>query len=152
MRRSKEWVEQRLDLLNMPADIQAAVHARHIPLTVARALSKIDHAPYRLALIEDARKHGATGAVAETWVQHFLSDEARNTGNLLMVEEVMARRDSWVIFTRCESCRKHVDYRETKSWRFCAQCSADVDAAIRGTAPDDGAQAELPAGLPDTRG
>ncbi len=129
-RRSPAWVRLRLDLLATPLDIQEAVSAQHISLTVAGALARIDHETYRRALIDEARRAGATAATVEVWVAHYLADRERIITNSETVEQIMRGRETWVIYAECESCRRKVDYRETRSFRFCQRCSTDVQQAI----------------------
>lgn len=132
-RRSPAWVRARLDLLETPPDIQDAVSTKTLPLAVASALARIDHEDYRRALIEEAQRVGASAATVEVWVSHYQADRARIITNRDTVETIMSRREAWVIYTPCDSCQKQTDYRTTRSYRFCAACSADVDAAIQGT-------------------
>lgn len=132
-RRSAAWVRDRLDLLQHPADIQEAVGARTLPLAVAGALARVDHEALRRSYIAEAARTGASAATVEVWVAHYMADRERIVTNSETVEEIMSRREAWVIYAPCESCNRQVDYRTTRAFRFCAACSADVVAAIQGT-------------------
>lgn len=61
------WVRSRLDLLNMPEDVQDAVHVGSIPIGAARPLSEIDDTDHRTHLLTSAHEHGVTVNVARSW-------------------------------------------------------------------------------------
>lgn len=130
-RRSAAWIRDRLDLLATPEDIQAAVGERRLPLAVAHALARIDYEKLRRAYIEEAERTGATAATVEVWVAHFLADRDRIIGNAETIEQIAASRGAFILYAECESCRGQVDFRSTRTWRFCATCSAEIEAAIR---------------------
>lgn len=131
MRRSDGWVRDRLDLLGAPADVQEAVAAKALPLAVARELAAVEHAEYRRALIEEAKRTGATVATVTVWVAHYNADRARIEVNHDTVAEIAARREAFVIYTNCDGCRSDVDFRRTRALRFCESCAASLEAAIR---------------------
>ena len=130
-RRSDAWVRDRIDLLGSPDDIQEAVATKALPLGVARELAQVAHADYRRALIEEAKRTGATVATVAVWVAHYEADRARIETNHDTVAEIAARRDAFVIYTNCDGCRKDVDFRQTRALRFCSACASELEAAIR---------------------
>jgi ParB/RepB/Spo0J family partition protein len=121
-RRSTTWVRARRDLLAMPPDLQDAVQAGTLALSVAAALADIDHDTYRLALIKEADRTGATAATAELWRQHYLVDRDRIIGNQLVIEDIQARREAWKIMIPCDLCDTDREYSETTSVRVCLAC------------------------------
>jgi ParB/RepB/Spo0J family partition protein len=129
-RRSSSWVQSRLDLLNLPEDLQSAIRQRSIPLSVADVLRRIDNEPYRAQLVEEAARSGATAAVAAVWAAHYEADKPRIVNNLLTAKEIASRRDAWKIVYGCDACGKDTDYTDTTSWRLCASCSQDMQDAI----------------------
>lgn len=148
-RRSAGWVRDRLDLLQSPPDVQEAVGGKVVPLAVAAALARIDHEQLRRSYIAEAARTGATAATVEVWVAHYLADRERIIVNAETVEQIMTRREAWVIYTPCDSCGEQEDFRRTRSYRFCAKCSADVDAAIRGAQlPGDASDPAAPSRTP----
>jgi ParB/RepB/Spo0J family partition protein len=129
-RRSSSWVQSRLDLLNLPEDLQSAIRQRSIPLSVADVLRRIDNDDYRAQLVEEAARSGATAAVAAVWAAHYEADKPRIVNNLLTAKEIASRRDAWKIVYGCDACGTDVDYTDTTSWRLCRSCSADLQDAI----------------------
>lgn len=138
-RRSQTWVRDRLDLLSFPADIVAAIEAGTLPLAVARELAGVDHDDYRASLVTEAQRVGASAATAQVWRAHYLADRERIVTNHATVEEIMSRREQWVIYADCESCRRPTDFRQTRSFRFCPECSRAVTDAIEGREPSQAA-------------
>lgn len=125
-RRSQTWVTARLELLGAPEDIQLAVHTGALTLGVARCLATIDHEPYRLNLIEEARRTGATAQTAELWKQHWLSDGPRLRANFDTVEQIVANRENWTYYVPCGTCNEPTDFNKTTSLRMCAECARAV--------------------------
>lgn len=125
-RRSLTWVTARLDLIEAPEDIQLAVHTGKLSLGVARCLATIDHEPYRLNLIEEAHRNGATAHTAEIWKQHWLSDGPRIRANFTTVEEIVSRREAWVYYVPCGTCAEPTDFTKTTALRMCHECNDAV--------------------------
>lgn len=130
-RRSAAWVQTRLDLLSLPGDLQDTIRRGTLTLSVADALRRIDHLDYRAELIAEAERTGATAATVAVWVAHYEADKPRIVNNLLTVKEIAARREAWKIVYACDACHAEVDYEATTSWRLCASCSQDIQAAIK---------------------
>lgn len=145
LRRGPQWVRDRLDLLTYPDDIRAAVLDKSIGLGAAAELAAVDHEDYRRSLIAEASRTGANQVTVGVWVAHYRADRERIIRNEHTVEEIIARREEWAIYTPCQSCRVSVDFKTTRSYRFCATCADAVDAAIRGEAAtgDAGSIAQL---------
>jgi ParB family chromosome partitioning protein len=126
LRRSEAWIEQRLALLSWPEDVQQAVAEGRVPLTVARQLVKIDNDLYRLDLIREAVRTGATERTAIVWAAAYEADRSRIDVNRATVQELVERRDSFQIVSECESCEDRVDIRTTRLIRICSACSAEL--------------------------
>jgi len=126
LRRSEVWIDQRLDLLDWPADLQDSVAAGALTLGVARQLLKIDNRAYRRELIDEAQRSGATERTAIVWAAAYEADRARMNVNSATVQELIERRDTYTVITECESCRGRSDIRLTRLIRICAACSAEL--------------------------
>jgi len=126
LRRSEAWIEQRLDLLDWPDDVQDSVAEGRLTLGVARQLVKIDNRAYRRELIEEAMRSGATERTAIVWAAAYEADRARINVNTATVQELMERRDTYTVIAACESCRARSDIRLTRLIRICAACSAEL--------------------------
>lgn len=125
-RRSSAWVTARLELLSYPEDLQAAVHTGTLSLGVARELAVVDDDAYRLNLIGEAQRVGATQAVAAIWHQHWLTEGPRLKANHAVVEEIMARREEWKYYVPCGTCGEDTEFTKAKNLRMCPECESAV--------------------------
>lgn len=130
-RRSLGWVHTRLALLQLPSDLQAAVHDGRLAIAIAQALGEIDHEGYRQELIAEAVRTGANGATAGLWVAHYKLDGARLLQNRARVDEVLAAKASFKVYYPCDACGVETPYEGTRALRFCATCAKDFGAAIQ---------------------
>jgi len=129
-RRSIAWVTARLELLDAPEDLQAAVHAGELALGVALRLAAIDDDAYRHNLIAEAQRTGATVPVVEIWKQHWLTEGPRLKANAAVVEQIMGDREQWKYYVPCGTCHQDTDFTITKSLRMCPDCCRVVLALI----------------------
>lgn len=121
-RRTPSWCSQRLALLGLPQDLQAAVAEKRLPLAVVAILSEIDHEPYRRDLTREAERNGATAAMAEVWRAHYLSDRERIVRNDLTVQEIVDARATFVITVPCDWCEELTAFEHTRGLRLCQDC------------------------------
>lgn len=135
-RRSNAWVAGRRAILELPADLQAAIQQGAIPLNVARVLGDVDHERYRGELIAEAVRTGATAATADVWRAHYLADRDRIVRNNETVEEIAAARERWIIKIPCEACHAEFEYPATTTLRVCHRCAKDLRAAIDAAAAE----------------
>lgn len=131
LRHSATWVDQRLALLGYPKDIQVAVQQKAISLVVADQLAQIDHEEYRLSLIGEAVRSGATAAVVRVWAAHYAADRDRIVSNHLKVAEIAAQRESFVLYVRCEVGDHDVPSVESRALRACLPCMNELVKAIQ---------------------
>ncbi len=69
LRRSPEWVQQRLDMLSFPPEFLSAIGSKQISMGAAFNLMRITDEPYRKSLLDIAVKDGITADTAERWWQ-----------------------------------------------------------------------------------
>lgn len=130
-RRSDAWVRGRLQLLELPEDLQIAVHNGELAANVATALARVDHQDYRSSLIAEAARAGSSVSVVNVWVAHYEADRNRIVNNHLTVQEITERRTAYVVYFPCDGCSEEVPYTDTRSLRFCAKCAAEVTTALQ---------------------
>lgn len=130
-RRSDAWVKDRLALLDLPQDLQECVTHRALPLAVISVLRDIDHPAYRESLIREAVAHGATAAVAEVWRAHYLADRERIVSNTVTIEQLAQERQAFILKVPCEWCEEEHRVEDTRTWRLCNRCAAEVEAVKR---------------------
>lgn len=125
-RRSATWVDGRLDLLGLPADLQEAINDKILTASVARVLGQIDHTEYRQSLIREAKNTGCTVAIAELWLQHFKVHGERLAKNEMTIQAMVAERENFKIMIECQGCGDQSEYQHTQALRLCNDCIATV--------------------------
>lgn len=139
LRRTAAWVTGRATLAGAPEDIQRAVHERAIPLGVAYALIAIDHDGYRADLIEQARRLGATVAVAQVWVAEYARDRVQLIKTHDGVSEIIRRAQAIQATTECGACRRPVAWAAIETLRLCPPCWAGIQEAMLAAPVETGA-------------
>lgn len=134
-RRSAYWLKDRLELLELPEDLQACIRDHSLSTAVVRALKDIDNDEYRASLIHQAVTHGATAAVCEVWRAHYLSDRDRIVSNTVALSQLAAERVAFKILVPCDWCQEDVAVERSRAWRLCDSCHAEVTEARRGVMP-----------------
>jgi len=129
-RHSAAWVAARVRLLEWPADVQQGVQDGHLSLGVAELLAQIDHEAYRVSLVEECHRVGASISTVGVWLAHYGAEKGRIIANHETVAEIASRREAWKIVTPCDYCHKDEDYERTQSFRLCGGCAAELEAAI----------------------
>ncbi len=126
LRKSPGWVENRLALLNVQADIQAALHRRLLAIGTAQVLAAVDDDRYRGELLAEAVRQGISRETALVWVAEYQRDKHRILANNLAVDEIIRKSQEEAIYTHCESCARRVQWKHTHTFRVCAQCRATI--------------------------
>jgi len=143
LRRSIAWVNTRVELLDWPQELQDAVATGEMPMATARILAEVDHDSYRASLIEEVRRTGATAPVVSTWLAHFVADRERIIRNTETVEQIVTRREEFIVLFACECCGERRDTRESSLIRICRNCARTL------TEEKNDAARENRDGLPD---
>lgn len=132
---SAATVDARLRLLAMPADIQRAIAAGQLSVSVASALSEVDHDSYRGELIEEAIRHGASARVVNVWVATYQAGRERIIENHETVRDIIRQAESYVVMVRCELHGDNVPITETVGLRPCRDCYNALMEEIRSAQP-----------------
>jgi len=69
--KSRAWIDGRLELLDYPADLLAALHDGKIALGTARELARVADQGYREYLLNNAVENGCTAKTARLWVDEW---------------------------------------------------------------------------------
>lgn len=131
LRRSDTWVASRVELLQWPNDLQDRVARGELTMSTARLLSGIDHEGYREELLNEIKRTGATAPVVSMWVAHYEADRDRIIRNHDTVEQIIGRRESFVILFNCEVCAKRADTQLSVLLRICQDCKQTLDEEKR---------------------
>jgi ParB/RepB/Spo0J family partition protein len=138
LRRSLAWVQTRVELTTWPTELQDAVARGELPMNTARLLAEVDHDNYRASLVEEVRRTGASAPIVSTWLAHYVADRERIIRNAETVEQIVTRREDFIVLFACECCGEHKDTRESSLLRICRRCArtlAEEKAAERAEQP-----------------
>jgi len=123
LRRSIGWVETRVELTTWPMELQEAVARGEMPMSTARILSEVDHEQYRASLMDEVRRTGASAPIVSTWLAHYVADRERIIRNTETVEQIVTRREEFIVIFACECCGEKRDTRESSLLRVCRNCA-----------------------------
>lgn len=74
LRKSRAWVENRIDIFHMPEEIKNALREKKIAIAVANELMKVDEIEKRKYFLEHAILHGATAQQVQGWRIDFIKE------------------------------------------------------------------------------
>jgi len=146
--KSEAWVQQRIDLLKIPRDLQQAVHERGLACSTAMRLAEVDDEDLRKKWIKDILHHGISARTVVLWVNSYkISKEMEET-----VEDprelVEGEAEPYVPKGTCWVCNGKFRYEKLKNVMLCHGCYIELLRAI--TQGDSNAGADDRAG--DTPG
>lgn len=125
-------VRQRLALLELPTDVQAAIERDEISVAVGQILGSIDHDDYRRSLIDEATRGGTSARIANVWAAHYVAERERIIHNRLAVQEIIAQRADFILYAPCDGCQEAVPYDQTRGLRFCPGCFNAIMTSLQG--------------------
>jgi ParB family chromosome partitioning protein len=134
--KSTTWIRSRLEILEWPEEIQAAVHADLISIGVARQLARLHDPNIRTHYLEAAIRSGCTESMAEVWVNAAIAAEqgiaaAKSLEQVQSEMEEMARGMEQRY--RCYCCREEFSWRRVNLVVMCGNCQdriAEIAAAV----------------------
>jgi hypothetical protein len=129
--RPTAYVEQRLALLDYPEALQAAVHAKRVPLSAAKWLAKVGPQPLQAEYIRHAVNHGVTAATARYWYEQ--AELAKTMPNNLAENHSSEALNTYETVTRvtCAICTEPTNILHTTNLRICEQCRLEIEAPRR---------------------
>jgi ParB/RepB/Spo0J family partition protein len=127
LRRSIGWVEARVELMTWPQDLQDRVARAELSMSAARLLAEIDHDGYRASLLDEIKRTGASAPVISTWLAHYQADRERIIRNTETIEQIITRREAFIVMFDCECCGDRRDSRESVLLRICQKCARTLN-------------------------
>lgn len=123
--KSRDWVRNRLDLIDLPDDLQGAIQAGVIGVGVAKAFGQISSPQVREHYVKMAIENGCTTDQAIVWAGQakyaetgiMTMDEIQRTGSRILDEEPPAQ-----MHYSCFICQDLSNWRRTTSVIICANC------------------------------
>lgn len=137
--KSREWVRTRLELAEMPEDLQGAVQAGVIGVGVARAFSKIQNETVREQYIKAAVENGCTADQAIVWASQASFAES----GIMTMDQIQDHGDNaapppQVVDQQyhCFICGQMHSWRRVNTLVICGGCQ-DVIGTARTSAITD---------------
>lgn len=126
MGKTKRWLEQKLELLKLPQEIQDAIERRLIVERVGLKLAEVDEKPERDRLLTYAVHHGVTWPVICDWVRsYFLNKDARQKA----IDKGMSEggiKDEREVLDRCLLCGEKDNILKLKYTAVHPECEGEL--------------------------
>lgn len=127
--KSRAWILSRLELIELPEDIQGAVQAGVLGLGVAKALATIENQQVREQYTQHAVDNGCTTDLAQIWANQAKFAEA----GIIAVEQLETRNrqilDQSPIAEQhynCFVCSTSTSWRRVNALMVCGDCQDAV--------------------------
>ncbi len=123
-------VRRRMDILEMPDNLQRAIHEKKVNSTVAEELMLCGDPGHRDYLIQMAVDHGVTRDVVRMWVADWrkklrgTQNAGDNGGGVRTIMEPE------IIYRPCDACKGPVDLAVVKELRMCPDCYENIVRAL----------------------
>ena len=132
LHRTTTWVEQRLDLLQMPEDLCELVHARTLPINIALKLAEISDTPHRQYLVRYALEGGASYNVVREWVGAYHCAKQADPLAEAPKPELPLPGQPITITMPCFTCGTAHDHTRLHIIRICADCHQQISRSSGG--------------------
>lgn len=131
-------VSRRLHLLDMPPEIQKAVHSGKISVGVAEELMGCADDARRSYFLEMAVEHGVTVAIMRSWVHDWRRSEAESRGDVGGGGGGAVSLNPLPSYGACQICEEPEEYQYMEHLMVCRRCSARIRNAIREAGAKEG--------------
>lgn len=120
--RSTTWIQDRLDILTWPPNLQHAVHHRLISLSAAKRLARIDNPETRDTYIQHGALHGVSTRTAALWLQDANQVAPHEFTNPESPGFLAPPTIETKTLITCYMCQAKTDLNDTRSLRVCPNC------------------------------
>jgi ParB family chromosome partitioning protein len=126
VRRSPEWVEARMALMDLPDDLGPLVHTRRLAIASAQALAKCHDDTHRRYLTDYCINSGASAGTIGAWVQQWHTEQLQSPGVAPTLPHQPLDGERPTIQLPCWSCRTPYDYSKMAIVRMCPACHGEL--------------------------
>jgi len=131
--RSQGWIQMRLRLLDMPVDLQKAVHEGIIPVNTAFELARVEDEATRKEWTVRVHREGVAARTVKMWVEAYHAsrlDEA--TAQAVEAASLIEEREQPK--GQCWICKGRYTYDRLKAILVCGYCYLELLKALQGGA------------------
>lgn len=127
--RTKDWIQNRLQMLTWPDEISQAIHDGHITPSAAKWLARIEDPDKRIELLRYAVQNGATATTTRMWYQDSLQIPAGSTYDISTPDATPHQQFELITKVACYLCQAKTPLQETIAPRVCLPCHHDITNA-----------------------
>jgi len=129
-RKSKGYIQSRIQILEFPEDIQNALASGNISLSVAQELIRCTDKTTRTILLQSAINGGCTARAMSLWVGDWRASQnqpiTKNEATAMQQQELPPTH----IKMRCQCCNREMEPAEIRTLILCPRCMEAVKKAI----------------------
>lgn len=131
LHRSTDWVQERIELLAAPAELQDLVHRRELPMSHARELARVTDAQHRHHLTHYAIQSGASFPVIRDWVAQWRLHAESGNATQAPLPPMPIDGGRIVVLMPCMTCGDALPAEQLRIVRMCPGC---LDTVTKATA------------------
>jgi ParB family chromosome partitioning protein len=121
--RSKDWVHNRLELLDIPDELKSHVHAKRLGIAAALELKNVTDDDHRAYLLRYALDAGATVASIREWVRTWEITHAAADGSQAPRPAMPLDGQPITIQMPCYVCHVALPHDQLRILRICPDCT-----------------------------
>lgn len=129
---SPDWVSGRLEVLDWPPELRAAVDQGALPLGAGRWLMQIPDEDYRLWLIECGVRSGISVGTAKQWARDFKTERRQRSEEELREIAEASEGSLPEVFYTCRLCEGEGKWPHVTTQLVCADCVGEIDKVKEG--------------------
>ena len=133
MGKSEQWVRDRIKILEMPPDLQLALHLGQVNVAQAKVLSEIEDEDTRKRFTQEAAERGITARTLRMWVDALVYPHKKKGEDEEDWEEIerSIEETEVVRLMKCMVCRQPVEMHRTRTILVCFDCLEALREASR---------------------
>lgn len=124
--KSTTLIKRRMDLLRMPSQLQQAVHAKTVSISVAEELWAIRDVVKMDYYLSFAVEGGCTQAVARSWAKEWADSARRESAGAALGGGDTSPLEPRISYMPCDLCQGPVELGKDKVLRLCPECWATI--------------------------
>jgi ParB family chromosome partitioning protein len=136
MNKSQSFIDNRLELLNLDEETQAAVHAGELPIGHAIHLSQIDNPDVRRQYTQYAISSGASLRTIVYWIQQYETYKAAPPATDTLPTQVKHEGQLSAFGWHCYICDNFHEAPQVQTIHLCNPCYLEIAATLKGSPPN----------------
>ncbi len=122
LNRSRDWIENRCELLDYPGDLQEHIHHKRISMAAARWLARIPNPETQRSYIRQAAQHGITATTAHQWYRDAINFDVTQPDTPNFSGSTDENAPLTLTLIQCQLCQTRKNLHDTHPVRVCNDC------------------------------